>query len=198
MSWTLRGARALRGWLCACVLAAGAVSPAMALEAQAVGGLLSEEAADKAAAVDDIAAAGDEAALGVLMALQEGVLLATPDRRLVIREGGTLRDAITGAAVEAEPDELEKITLNNRLRSHVESAVAGLRILSRDPAQRLEAARGIEPSTATLPILSKALAAETDPAIRDILRHAEAASRLQSGDNEARIQAIGVIGEKAI
>jgi urea transport system permease protein len=169
----------------------------MALEAEAVAGLLSEEAADKAAAVDAIAASGDEAALTLLMALQEGSLSATPERRLVIKGRGGLRDAVTGAALESEPDELEKITLNNRLRSRVESAVAGLRILSRDPAQRLEAARGIEPSTATLPILSKALAAETDPAIRDILRHAEAAARLQSGDNEARIQAIGVIGEKA-
>lgn len=195
--WTLRSVRALCGGLCALALAATVAAPAMALEAGAVAGLTSEDAADKAAAVDAIAAAGDEAALALLMALQEGALRATADRRLVIKERGNVRDAVTGAALETAPDDLEKVTLNNRLRSRVESAIASLRILSRDPAQRLEAARGIEPSAATLPILSRALAAEADPAIRDLLRHAEAAARLQSNDSQARIAAIAVIAEKA-
>jgi hypothetical protein len=56
MRLMLRGAPGLCGWMCcwmcALALATTAAVPAMALDVQAVAGLMSEEAADKAAAVE--------------------------------------------------------------------------------------------------------------------------------------------------
>ncbi|MEI7969595.1 MAG: urea ABC transporter permease subunit UrtB [Betaproteobacteria bacterium] len=168
---------------------------AQALDAAAVAGLASEEASDKAAAIEAIAAAGDPAAAALLTALRDGQLRVTPSRQFVIRERGKLTDAVTGQALDAEPDGLEKVTINNRLRSQVESAVASLRILARDPKDRLEAARGIEPGPGTLALLGRALAAESDPAVRAVLRQSEAAARLQGTDSKDRIAAIAVLAQ---
>ena len=166
---------------------------ASAIDAAAVAGLASEEASDKAAAIESIAAAGDELSLRVLTALQDGMLRMTPDKRVVIKEHGKLTDAATGQALDPDSDDLDKITINNRLRAQVESAIAGLRILSKDPRIRLEAAKSIEADERTLPLLSKALGAETDPEIREILRQAQASARLRSSDPTLRLDAIGVL-----
>ncbi len=195
MRLILRGGCVLRAWVAVLALWAMTGHFALALDAQSVAGLASEEAADKAAAVDAIAAQGDELSLALLTALRDGLLRITPARQFVIKDRGKLVDAVTGQALENEPDEMEKVTINNRLRTKVESAVAGLRILSKDPKERLEAAKGVEPTQQTLPLLSKALAAETVPEIREILRQSEAAAKLASSDPKQRLEAIAVLAE---
>lgn len=189
------------GWRSACIAlmlaiaAALPVSAGAALDVATVAGLASEEASDKSTAIDAIAASGDPQALALLSALSDGLLRVTPQKQFVVKARGEYRDAITGKVLDAEPDDLEKVTINNRLRSQVDSAVATLRVLSPDARVRLDAARSIEPSLAVLPVLSKALAAETVPEIREVLRQSVAAAQIASSDPKERRAAIGVLAE---
>jgi len=164
-----------------------------AVDAALAEGLLAEESSERGAAIDAIAASGDPQALALLNALREGQLRVTPAKQFVIKDRRSFVDALTGTPLEAEPDDLEKVAINNRLRAQVESAVAVLRILSTDPKERLAAARGIEPSEAVLPVIAKALAAETVPEIREVLRQSEAAAKLASTDPGLRLEAIAVL-----
>jgi urea transport system permease protein len=163
---------------------------AAALDAAALAKLASEDANGRMEAIDAIAAGGDEAAMRVLTALQDGLLRVTPKGQVFIKQRGSLLDALTGTAVETEPEDLAKISINNRMRSQVEGVMAGLRIFSTDPKQRLEAARAIEPDEKMLATLDKALARESVAEIRDVLEVARAASQLRSGDTGARLAAI--------
>jgi len=163
---------------------------AAALDAAALAKLASEDANERMEAIDAIAAGGDEAAMRVLTALQDGLLRVTPKGQVFIKQRGSLLDALTGAAVETEPADLAKISINNRMRSQVEGVMAGLRIFSTDPKQRLEAARAIEPDEKMLATLDKALARESVAEIRDVLEVVRAASQLRSGDTGARLAAI--------
>jgi urea transport system permease protein len=190
MTSALGRLRALAVPLVLALMFLGSGQSAFAFDAEMVSGLLSEEASDKADAIEKIVASGDPTALGLLAALRDGTLRVTPDKKLFIKERGVLKDAISGADLEAEPDESEKVTINNRLRSQVDSAIAGLRIFSKDAKERLDAAKAIEPSIDTLPMLSKALAAETDAKVREVLRLAEASAKLQSPDVAQQLAAI--------
>ncbi|MFN8995691.1 MAG: hypothetical protein ACK5X3_18775 [Pseudomonadota bacterium] len=172
---------------------------AAALDAAALAKLASEDANERMEAIDAIAAGGDEAAMRVLTALQDGLLRVTPKGQVFIKQRGSLLDALTGTAVETEPEDLAKISINNRMRSQVEGVMAGLRIFSTDPKQRLEAARAIEPDEKMLATLDKALARESVAEIRDVLEVARAASQLRSGDTGARLAAIArLAGSRAV
>ncbi|MBI1397719.1 MAG: urea ABC transporter permease subunit UrtB [Betaproteobacteria bacterium] len=166
------------------------VPRALALEPAAMADLASDETSDKARAIDTIAAAGDEEALTVLEALLGGDLQVTPDKHFLIKRSSGLVDAISGSPVSPEPDEYDKVRINNRLRAQTESAIAGLRLLSRDPAVRLEAAKAIDPSRDNLPLLGKALSRESVPEIRNALRKAEAVANLHSPDPASQLAAI--------
>jgi urea transport system permease protein len=191
----------MKKWRCAAAWLRTMLIALLSLPAAAVGaldpallaGLASEETSDKVEAIDAIAATGDAQALAVLEALRDGLLKVSDKGQIVIAERGRVTDAATGAAVDPPPEELDKITINNRIRGQVESALAGLRIFSKDAKVRLEAAKGIEPSQATLPLLTKALDAETVPQIRDVLREALAVARLQSADAGDRLAAVEML-----
>ena len=182
--------------LCAITAAMLCSGSGFALDPEPLSRLLSDETSDKAAAIDAIAEAGDEQAAAVLTALRDGLLkFSESTKRIVIAERGNVVDAVTGKPVDPVPDDLDKITINNRLRARVESAVAGLSILSKDRKTRLEAARGLEADPKLLPVLSKALAAETDPEIREVFRQSVAAAQLAGTDPAARLEGIAVLSE---
>jgi urea transport system permease protein len=181
--------------VCACCALACAVPARAALDAVALKGLASDEASDKAEAIEALAASADPQALVVLEALADGTLRVSPDGHLYVKRKGGLADALSGAAVDTEPDDLDKVTINNRLRGQLETAVAALRIFSPDAKTRLEAAKAITPSAALLPVLSKALAAETDPQVKALLATAEAIAQLQSTDQAQRLAAIDKLAD---
>lgn len=193
MRTTLRRGLALAVTVALALLVLLRAESVFALDAALIQGLASEEASEKGEAIGRLATSGDPAALGVLSALQEGMLRVTPDGRFVIKEGRAFKDAVTGAPLDAEPEDAEKITINNRLRAQVESAIAALRIFSPDARQRLEAARGIEPGADTLPLLAKALGAETDPKVKAVLVNAEALARLRGGDLAQKLAALDTL-----
>jgi len=169
--------------------------------ASLVGRLAGDSFADKEKAVTALGAQGDPRAVSLLQALTGGHLLRGADGRVVVSEtaGGTtrLRDAVTGEDITGtDPDSLDRIIVNNRLRRAIEGALGALSLFSTDPTARLGAARDAmkHPSAAEAVLLEKALAVEQDPEIRAAMRLSLAAARLLSGSKEQRLAAIGMLG----
>jgi urea transport system permease protein len=134
--------------------------------------------------------ASDVHALPVLRALLEGNLYRGPP--VLIDQQGTLQDALTGAPAQADRDQLEQVTINNRVRKTLERAVAALSLLDGSPAQRLAAARVLQenPSAEVLPAVQKALATERDRQVKETLRATSAMLALASADPAQRLTAV--------
>ncbi|MBL8481789.1 MAG: urea ABC transporter permease subunit UrtB [Rhodocyclaceae bacterium] len=173
------------------LFAAMIISPAhAAIDPAMLQGLAADDSDDKIAAIAKVAALADADALRVLTAMSKDNLMAAGDK-LYVADGDKLTDAATGAAVDARPAGLDTLTINNRVRSALDSALAGLRLFSTSRDKRLAAARELQDSAdeALLPLLERALKSEQDAAIRDMLQIARAVATLQSADGAIRLQA---------
>jgi len=132
----------------------------------------------------------DVRALPLLRALLEGNLYRGPP--VLLDRQGTLEDALTGAPAQVDRDQLEQVTINNRVRKTLERAVAALSLLQGTPAERLEAAHVLQenPSAEVLPAVQKALAAESSGEVRETLRATVAMLALASPDAGQRLTAV--------
>jgi urea transport system permease protein len=134
------------------------------------------------AAVNALVATGDPRAVGVLQALSDGNLyVRKADSKVVLAakagSGFTLTNPLDGADLGAAAKaDIEKIKVNNGLRGKIGVAIGQMTLFSTDPKVRLSAAQSILKSAdpATLDGLEKALATETDPAIRKVMELAQA------------------------
>lgn len=162
--------------------------------------------AEKAAAIEAIAASGDERAAPILEALVDGKLqtLRNGGRTVITEQTGRvygLRDPLTGEQVgEASRGELRPVTINNRLRGQLRGAIGGLTLLSPDAARRASAADAVFTTRdlELLPVLDKALDRESEGWVRDRLERAAAATRLVGDDDPAaRIAAAAALAQFA-
>ena len=177
--------------------------PALAVHAATPGvdpALLAPLAGDDTdARLQAIAALGQQpgpGAAAVLQALGSDQLYALPDGRVLIGDGkGQATDPATGTALPM-PAEASGIGINNRLRRAIEAALAGSRLFSDNPQERLAAARRLQQTgdPARLPLLEKALAAEKDAAVRAALEIAQANLELKSADPAVRRHAVDLLG----
>lgn len=177
--------------------------PALAAQAATPGvdpALLAPLAGDDTdARLQAIAALGQQpgpGAAAVLQALGNDQLYALPDGRVLIGDGkGQATDPATGAALPM-PADASGIGINNRLRRAIEAALAGSRLFSDNPQERLAAARRLQQTgdPARLPLLEKALAAEKDAAVRAALEIAQANLELKSADPAVRRHAVDLLG----
>jgi len=179
------------------VVALSCTNAARALDAQTVARLGADDANAKIESVNALLASGDEAALALLQSVQAGEASVTPAGRVVIVKGGQVFDAATMVPIVPAPDQLEGIVLNNRLRGTLDAAVGALKLLSPDRATRLASARAIESTSqaAVLPLIEKALARETDAAIKSSLEQTRASLNLNSPDPAVRLAAVQKLGE---
>ncbi|MDO8305412.1 urea ABC transporter permease subunit UrtB [Herminiimonas sp.] len=142
-------------------------------------------------AVGKIAALANDDARKVLSALKEDTLYATADGQVLVAEDDKAWDPATGKT-STLPEGIDGITVNNRLRAAVDSALSGLQLLSPDAGQRRTAAaallKNIDPAQA--PLIKLALEKETDPAIKATLTLAAATVNLQSPDAALRRAAV--------
>ena len=174
-----------------CWLAALCLCVAMTAHATVAPGLLAPLAGDdpdaRIAVVGQLATLASDDAIRVLQAIQDETLYALPDGKVVIVTGEQAYDPATGKTGPV-PDGADGIVVNNRLRGAVEEAMSGLKLLSPDHAVRLAAARDLQqnsnPTQAGL--ITKALAKETDPAIKEILQFLVAAANLHASDPALR------------
>ncbi|RJQ48837.1 MAG: urea ABC transporter permease subunit UrtB [Gammaproteobacteria bacterium] len=163
---------------------------AWALDAASLNTLAAGEVNKKIAVVEQLVNAGDAAALPVLEALSTGTLYTTETGAVVIVTPAAALDALTGKPAAVEP--LEKISINNRLRQHLNTAIAALRLAAPDRALRLAAAMELQKSAgdALLPLIERRLQQEQDAEIKSLLRNVQANLRLRAPERELRLQAV--------
>lgn len=165
---------------------------ALAMAPQRLQALAFGDSDQKIAAIRDIAAEGDHSALPVLQALENAELHTTPDGRVLIVKDGAIIDAATGGKVEPTPEQLDEVVVNNRIRSELATAIASLKLFSKNRAERLAAAQALQAGAdeSLLPAISRALAQETDPRIKEKLQLAQAGLQLASPDPATRLSAV--------
>jgi urea transport system permease protein len=168
---------------------------AQALTAEQARAIAAGETDDRVAALGAAAAAGDPALAAFVQALLDDRVKVGPKTVWIVSEGdaGQAVDASTGAPT-ALGDDAEDVVNNNRMRGALQSVRASLRLLDADRAVRQQALAEMSKQSldeSQLPLIEKALAAETDPALKATLQglHAE---RL------AAAQALGDSGEPAV
>jgi len=163
--------------------------PATALDAATLDRLVEPESRDETLA--SLVEAADVHALPVLRALLEGNLHRGPAAVLLDHEG-TLEDALTGAPVQVEREQLEPVTINNRFRKKLERAVAALSLSLGPVPDRLAAVRVLQenPGPEVLPAVRKAREQETDREVQEVLRATAAMLSLASPEPAQRLAAI--------
>ncbi len=126
-------------------------------------------------------------------------LRAHRDHALFIKtDAGGFLDAATGKpAPDVMASGLKQVRMNNPVRGEIEAALGSLRLLAPEPAARMTAAEAVFHShdPAALPALDKALAKETDPAVKQRMEQARAAALLFSTDatEKDRLAAVATI-----
>ena len=166
------------------------VRSAFAIDAATIDKLAFGESDDKVAAIAALVADGDEQALAVLQALSDGDLQTSGKRVFILKDGAAI-DPVTSNRTDA-PAEREDITVNNRLRREIESALAALKLISPDRTIRLAAAKALAESAepAMLPLVSKALEKETEAGIKPLLELIQATLELKTDSKETRLAAL--------
>ena len=166
-----------------------------------VEGLAIDGFAAEQQAVAALGRLGDTRAVRVLKALRDSRLLKGPDGRVLISDTAgdkpLLVDAVTGASVPGlDPDSLDNVLVNDRLRGDIDGALGALMLFSPDPGNRLAAARDAvhHPSAESAARLTKALAIEKQSDIRAAMEWALSAARLFAGTEAQRLAAISKLG----
>jgi urea transport system permease protein len=153
----------------------------------------------KQAAVDVIAASGDPRAATLLKALLSGELyVRDQDRRPVlvapVAAGFRMTDALEGGDLGvADRRGVKKITINNRMRNQLRTAVAALTLASPDPALRLTAAREMlgDDNPLVVEAIRQQLEREEDRRVRGYLELSLALASLRDTDPAVRLTGVG-------
>ncbi|CAN5293112.1 urea ABC transporter permease subunit UrtB [soil metagenome] len=184
----------------ACLLSGFALPALAELDPAAVVKLADDDTDIKLEGIAQVAASGDPRAAAILQSLADETLYTVASDpkntdsppRLVIVVDDKMTDAITGTAIEPAIESPDSVSINNRIRGVVGTAIAALRLQSPDREVRLAAALELQgaDSDVLLPIVDKALAAESDKTVKDAIAVARAALVVRSDDVGARLEAV--------
>jgi len=149
--------------------------------------------------IETLGTLGDPDALPVLEALRDDTLRVAPGGKLYILspDGKRASEVGTGRSAPADSLKLEEPPINNAVRKSIDSSIAQLQLFSRNPEQRLSAARELA-NRATpddAPKVRAALARETEAAVKHILQATLARLDLSSSDRTVRLNAVRTLGE---
>jgi urea transport system permease protein len=135
----------------------------------------------------------DERTVGFLQALADDAVKFTADQVIIVRnDKGT--DPVSGAEVTV-PADAEEVVSNNRLRSELDAAMAGLRLFSADDKVRMAAVQAMikEPDASKLALVERAIGTEKNTRIAEQLEFARAAMALTHEDTAQRLAAAKVL-----
>ncbi|WP_116138689.1 urea ABC transporter permease subunit UrtB [Trinickia diaoshuihuensis] len=189
-----------RGFLAAVLAYSLANCPAFALSASDVAPLAGDDFHAKAAAIDALAAKHDDpAALAVLGALAQDRALATDAGAVLVAQSPDdtqARDAVSGQLVtigDAQP-----VMLDNRLRSKLVHALAGVQLASPDLEVRRRAADALlaNPDPSMKALVEAARAKETDPALKRRLDVLWATTALTDPNASKRLEAVQLLAAR--
>ncbi|HEV3423011.1 MAG TPA: urea ABC transporter permease subunit UrtB [Paraburkholderia sp.] len=150
----------------------------------------------KSAAIDKLIANHDAASQALLKALSEDNALTTDAGEVLIQEGDTARDAITGKTVAAS--DAQPVTLNNLLRSKVSGALSGSQLDSPDLETRRAAINALlqNPDPSMKPLIDAQRARETDPVLKKRLDTLWAMTALHNADPATRLEAVKLVAAR--
>ena len=168
------------------LLAFGSAHALTAAEARdmAIGDSASRIEALNKAAIDP-----DEKTAAFIQALADDAVKTAGDKVFIVKDHRA-SDPVTGAALKL-PDDAEDVTNNNLMRGELDNALAALQLLSKDQRVRANAIKTLSSGgdESRLPLIEKAVAAETVPALKSQLDLMRAAILLGSSDKAKRIAA---------
>jgi urea transport system permease protein len=176
-------------------LACAAVPSAHALTAQQAQALAVGESDARVAALQAITQSADERTVAFIRALADDAVKLVDGHPVIVVDDKAV-DPVTGTEV-ALPDTAEDVMNNNRMRGEIDSAIATVSLMSPDVATRraaIDTLRG-NVDVDKLPLLEKALAAETVPDLRVQLAQLRAAALLSSDNPTLRLKAATLLGE---
>ena len=177
---------------CMCLLQ---LSTAQALTPQQVQDIVAGETDARIESLQKALAQPDAQTAVFLQALADDAVVIAGQQVLMVRDGkGT--DPASGQEV-AVPANAESVVSNNRMRGEIDSALAALQLLSPDDAVRMKAAAVLvsEPDPSKKTLLDKALSAEKNPAISELLILAQAAINITHPDAAVRLAAAKALGQ---
>jgi urea transport system permease protein len=143
-------------------------------------------------------AGADANTVRFLQALSDDAVKVMGDRPVLVVDGMGV-DPVTNAEVVLT-DSAEDVMNNNRMRGELDTALAAVKLLSTDEKVRRDAVKTLqgEVDESKLPLIEKALAAETVPDIKEQITLLRAAALLGSADTAKRLEAAGSLGESAL
>jgi urea transport system permease protein len=167
-------------------LVAGSAHALTADEANAIA--LGETDARIEALNKSVANADDKTA-AFLQALSDDAVKTANGKAFIVRDDKA-SDPVTGAPAPL-PADAEDVVNNNRMRGELDSALAALKLFSKDAKLRTTAVAQLQkdPDESKLPLIEKAFAAEQDAAIKEQLGLVRAQALLSSSDKARRLEA---------
>ena len=140
-------------------------------------------------ALNKAVANADDKTAAFLQALSDDAVKTAGGKVFVVKDGKGFAP-VTGAEA-AVPADAEDVINNNRMRGELDSALAALKLFSRDDALRAAAVAELQkdPDESKLPMIEKAYAAEGNAAIKSQLGLVRAAALLSSSDKAKRMAA---------
>jgi urea transport system permease protein len=139
--------------------------------------------------------AADDRTAAFIQALVDDAVKVAGDQVFMVKDDKAF-DPVTGAETSL-PADAEDVINNNRMRGELDAAMAALKLFSKDVALRREAIKTLqnESDESRLPLIEKALAAETDTQVREQLGMVRAAVLLGSADKARRIEAARLLSQ---
>ena len=164
-------------------------SNAYSLTAEEAKSLSVGEAETRIEALKKAVVNADANTVEFIQALSDDAVKVKGDRVFVVRDGKGF-DPVNHAEFEA-PSDADDVTNNNRLRGELDSALAALKLFSRDEKIRIAAIKQLQSDAdeSKLPLIEKAFSAEQNPQIKAQLGLVRAAALLNSTDKTKRLEA---------
>jgi urea transport system permease protein len=184
ISW--RGTLAFALLACAGLLAFG---NAHALTAEEARGMAIGDSASRIEALNKAATNPDDKTAALIQALADDAVKTSGEQVFIVKDNKA-SDPITGAELKL-PDDAEDVINNNLMRGELDNALAALQLLSKDQQIRANAIKTLSSGgdESRLPLIEKAYAAETVPALKNQLELVRATILLGSSDKTKRLEA---------
>ena len=160
-----------------------------ALSADEVKGMALGETEARVAALNKAAANPDDKTAAFIQALADDAVKTAGGKVFVIKDEKGV-DPITGAGLTV-PEDAEDVINNNMMRGELDSALAALKLFSRDEKVRRDAIKTLTSGSdeSRLPLIEKAYALEAVPALKSQLELVRATILLGSRDRAKRLEA---------
>jgi urea transport system permease protein len=168
---------------------------AHSITAEQAKGIATGESDTRVEALNKALPSADDKTAAFLQALLDDAVKATADKVFVVKDGKGF-DPVTGVAVPL-PEGAEDVINNNRMRGELESALAGLKLFSKDEAVRRAGIKTLqaESDESRLPLIEKAFAAEQNADLKAQLGLIRAAVLLGSADKAKRLIAANLLAQ---